>query len=80
MVIKPSLEDLAPGFELRLSLESNPEDTRLDVKKRFKEEQIIGLLRQVESGLPVENLCRRYGFSEASYYLWRNAIAISAPA
>ena len=26
----------------------------------------------LESGLPVADLCRRHGFSEASYYLWRN--------
>jgi len=44
----------------------------LDVKKRFTEEQIIGFLREAESGLPVAELCRRHGFSEASYYLWRS--------
>jgi putative transposase len=44
----------------------------LDVKKRFSEEQIIGFLREAESGLPVAELCRRHGFSEASYYLWRS--------
>jgi putative transposase len=44
----------------------------LDVKKRFTEEQIIGFLREAETGLPVVELCRRHGFSEASYYLWRN--------
>ena len=42
------------------------------MKKRFTEEQIIGFLREAESGLPVADLCRRHGFSEASYYLWRN--------
>jgi putative transposase len=42
------------------------------VKKRFSEEQIIGFLREAESGLPVKELCRRHGFSEASYYLWRS--------
>ncbi len=43
------------------------------MKKRFTEEQIIGFLRAAESGgLPVADLCRRHGFSEASYYLWRN--------
>ena len=40
--------------------------------KRFSEEQIIGFLRETEAGLPVKELCRRHGFSEASYYLWRN--------
>ncbi len=44
----------------------------MDVKKRFSEEQIIGFLREAESGLPVAELCRRHGFSEASYYLWRS--------
>lgn len=42
------------------------------MKKRFTEEQIIGFLREVDSGLPVKDLCRRNGFSEASYYLWRS--------
>jgi putative transposase len=44
----------------------------LDVKKRFSEEQIIGFLREAERGVAVKDLCRRYGFSEASYYLWRS--------
>lgn len=42
------------------------------MKKRFTEEQIIGFLREVEAGLPIKELCRRHGFSEASYYLWRS--------
>jgi len=42
------------------------------VKKRFSEEQIIGFLREVEAGIPVKELCRKHGFSEASYYLWRS--------
>lgn len=42
------------------------------MKKRYTEEQIIGFLREAEAGLPVKELCRRHGFSEASYYLWRS--------
>lgn len=41
------------------------------MKKRFSEEQIIGFVREAEAGLPVKELCRRHGFSEASYSLWR---------
>jgi putative transposase len=44
----------------------------LDVKQRFSEEQIIGFLREAEAGMPVKDLCRKHGFSEASYYLWRS--------
>jgi putative transposase len=43
----------------------------LDVKKRFLEEQIIGFLREADAGLPVKDLCRKHGFSEASYYGWK---------
>ena len=42
------------------------------MKKRFSEEQIIGFLREAEAGMPVKDLCRRHGFSEGSYYLWRS--------
>ena len=42
------------------------------MKKRFSEEQIIGFLREAEAGLPIAELCRKHGFSEESYYLWRS--------
>lgn len=42
------------------------------MKKRFSEEQIIGFLREADAGMPIKDLCRRHGFSEASYYLWRS--------
>lgn len=40
-------------------------------KKRFSEEQIIGFLREADAGLAVKELCRKHGFSEASYYGWK---------
>ncbi len=42
------------------------------MKKRYKEEQIIKFLKEAEAGVPVKDLCRRHGFSEASFYLWRS--------
>tara|TARA_B110001454_G_C12664997_1_gene411172 strand:- start:943 stop:1206 length:264 start_codon:yes stop_codon:yes gene_type:complete len=42
------------------------------MKKRYSEEQIIGFLQEADAGLTVKDLCRRHGFSEASYYLWRS--------
>ena len=41
------------------------------MKKRYSEEQIIGFLKQGEAGMPVKELCRNHGFSEASYYTWK---------
>jgi putative transposase len=41
------------------------------MKKRYSEVQIIKFLREADAGTPVKDLCRRHGFSEASYYLWR---------
>jgi putative transposase len=38
---------------------------------RFSEEQIIGFLREADRGMAVKEPCRKHGFSEASYYLWR---------
>ena len=42
------------------------------MKKRFTEAQIVGFLREVDAGLPVKDVCRRHGCSEASDYLWRS--------
>ena len=38
---------------------------------RFSEEQIIGILQEHESGVPVAVLCRKHGVSDASIYKWK---------
>lgn len=40
-------------------------------KSRFTEEQIIGFLKEAEAGVTVKELCRRSGFSDATFYKWR---------
>jgi len=40
-------------------------------KSRFTEEQIIGFLKQADAGMPVKELCRKGGFSDAAFYKWR---------
>lgn len=42
------------------------------MKKRYSEEQIIRFLKEAEAGVAVKELCRRHGFSEASFYAWRS--------
>jgi putative transposase len=44
-----------------------------DMKKsRYSEEQIIGFLKQAEAGMPIKELCRNGGFSDATFYKWRS--------
>jgi len=41
-------------------------------RKRYTEAQILGLLKEAEAGIPVKELCRKHGFSDASFYNWRS--------
>ena len=41
-------------------------------KSRFSEEQIIGILKEQQAGLPVAELCRKHGISDATFYTWRS--------
>ena len=40
-------------------------------RNRFSEEQIIGILKEHESGISVSDLCRKHGVSDASIYKWK---------
>ena len=40
-------------------------------KSRFTEEQIIGFIKQAEAGMPIKELCRKGGFSDATFYKGR---------
>ena len=39
---------------------------------KYSEEQIIGFLRQAEAGMPIKEIGRKHGFSDASFYKWRS--------
>lgn len=41
-------------------------------KARFTDEQIIGLLKQAEGGVSVQDLCRKHGVSQWTFYRWRS--------
>jgi putative transposase len=40
-------------------------------RSRFSESQIVGILKEADSGLQVKELCRKYGISDATYYNWK---------
>ena len=40
-------------------------------RKRFTEEQIVGILKEHEAGVPVTEICRKNGVSDASIYKWK---------
>lgn len=40
-------------------------------RSKFREEKVIGILREHEAGLSAADLCRKYGISDATFYKWR---------
>lgn len=40
-------------------------------RSRFKEEQIIGILREQEAGNPTADVCRKHGISSGTFYKWK---------
>jgi len=41
-------------------------------KARFKETEIVRVLKEVEGGRQVKEVCREYGMSDAAYYNWKS--------
>ena len=40
-------------------------------RSRFSETQIVGILKEGDAGMPVKEICRKYGISDATYYNWK---------
>ncbi len=38
---------------------------------KYSEEQIVKILKEADAGIKVSDLCRKYGFSDATYYNWK---------
>lgn len=40
-------------------------------RSKYSEEQIVKILKEADAGVKVSDLCRKYGFSDATYYNWK---------
>lgn len=52
------------------------EKTNVKKKKQCSEEQIIGIQREVWAGVPVRELCRKYGLVDAAFHTWRSKLRL----
>ncbi len=41
------------------------------MSKRMTESQIVAILKEAEAGMPVKELCRKYGIGNSTFYKWR---------
>ena len=41
-------------------------------RSKYSDTQIVSILKEAEAGLPVKEICRKYGISSASYYNWKS--------
>jgi putative transposase len=48
-------------------------------KSRYSETQIVKILKEVEGGRLVKEVCREYGISDATYYNWKPSTAAWRP-
>jgi putative transposase len=39
--------------------------------KKMTEHQIVAILKEAEAGIPVKELCRKYGMGNSTFYKWR---------
>jgi len=48
-------------------------------KSRFTSEQIAYALKQAEAGVPITEVCRKYGISQQTFYRWRSKFGELSP-
>lgn len=41
-------------------------------KSKFTETQIVSMIKEAESGVPIPEVCRKYGIGQSSFYKWRS--------
>jgi hypothetical protein len=66
------LPDVPPLLSSRLIWNSIPPDQEIGREEAIDRRADHWLLREAEAGVAVKDLCRKHGFSDASYSLWRS--------
>lgn len=41
------------------------------MSKRMTESQIVANLKEADAGMPVKDICRKYGIGNSTFYIWR---------
>lgn len=54
-------------FSGRICVEESPMQ-----KSKFSESQVVAILKEGEAGLPVAQVIRKHGISQATYYVWKS--------
>jgi putative transposase len=58
---------------LKVELSGKIKSQEVQMKKtRFTETQIISILKEADAGVPVKDICRQHGISDATYYNWKS--------
>src|SRR5512139_894798 len=58
---------------LKVELSGKIKSQEVQMKKtRFTETQIISILKEADAGVPVKEICRQHGISDATYYNWKS--------
>ncbi|MCB9748002.1 MAG: transposase [Candidatus Omnitrophica bacterium] len=46
----------------------------MTIKRKFTDEQIIKVMKEIEAGMPVKEACRQNGINDRTYYKWKNRL------
>lgn len=47
--------------------------------KKYTDEQKLGILKELDAGVPIKELCRKYGISDGAIYYWKSKMGGMSP-
>lgn len=55
-------------------IEQARKELEMTIKRKFTDEQIIKVMKEIEAGMPVKEACRQNGINDRTYYKWKNRL------